>query len=269
MTHLAIQEELDGKNVEWLEQVSEEEYKMTATRQSEALPPMLTLEDVRMVAPALERYTQGPLLGDLWKRPDLSPRDRSIVTVAALIACHQTIEMPYYFNLGLDNGVKPSELSEIITHLAFYAGWGNAMSAVAVAKELFGKRGIGADHLPPASGELLPIDEAAEAQRAAHVAQDVGPVAPGVVQYTSDKLFHDLWLRPALAPRDRSLVTVSALIASGHVAQIPYHLNRAMDHGLTQAQASEVLTHLAFYAGWPHVFSAIPVVKEVFEKRPR
>jgi 4-carboxymuconolactone decarboxylase len=88
------------------------------------------------------------------------------------------------------------------------------------------------------------------------------------VQYTSDVLFHDLWLRPALAPRDRSLVTVSALIASGQVAQIPYHLNRAMDNGLTKAQASEVLTHLAFYAGWPNVFSAIPVAKGVFEKRP-
>ena len=88
------------------------------------------------------------------------------------------------------------------------------------------------------------------------------------MQYTSDVLFHDLWLRPALAPRDRSLVTVSALIASGQVAQIPYHLNRAMEHGLTQAQVSEVLTHLAFYAGWPNVFSAIPVVKGVFEKRP-
>ena len=230
---------------------------------------MLTLDDVRMVAPALARYPQGPLLGDLWKRPDLSPRDRSIITVVALIARHQTIEMPYYVNLALDNGVKPSEISEVITHLAFYSGWANAMPAVAIAKDVFGKRGIGADQLPPASGELLPIDEAAEAQRAARVEQNVGPVAPGLVQYTSDVLFHDLWLRPALAPRDRSLVTVSTLIASGQVAQIPYHLNRAMDNGLTKAQASEVLTHLAFYAGWPNVFSAVPVVKEVFEKRPR
>ncbi len=88
------------------------------------------------------------------------------------------------------------------------------------------------------------------------------------MQYTGDLLFRELWLRPALAPRDRSLVTVSALIASGHVAQIPYHLNRAMDNGLAKAQASEVLAHLAFYAGWPNVFSAIPVVKSVFEKRP-
>ena len=64
-----------------------------------------------------------------------------------------------------------------------------------------------------------------------------------------------------LAPRDRSLVTVSALIASGQVAQIPYHLNRAMDNGLTREQAGEVLTHLAFYVGWPNVFSALPVAK--------
>ena len=94
-------------------------------------------------------------------------------------------------------------------------------------------------------------------------------MAPGVVQYTSDPLFHDLWLRPTLAPRDRSLVTVSALIASGQVAQITFHLNRAMDNGLTKAQASEVLTHLLFYAGWPNVMSAVPVVKDVFEKRPK
>jgi len=87
------------------------------------------------------------------------------------------------------------------------------------------------------------------------------------VQYTTDLLFRNLWLRPGLTPRDRSLVTVSALIASGQAAQIPYHLNRAMDNGLTGAQASEVLTHLAFYAGWPNVFSALPVAKGVFETR--
>jgi 4-carboxymuconolactone decarboxylase len=239
----------------------------TATSRSSALQPGLTPDEVRMVAPALEKYAQGPLFGDLWKRPGLVPRDRSSITVSALIARGQTIEMPYHFNLALDNGVKPSEISEIITHLAFYSGWANAMSAVAVAKDIFAWRGIGADQLPPASVELLPIDEPAEAQRAAGVAQQVGPVVPGTVQYTTEILFHDLWLRPGLAPRDRSLVTVSALIASGQVAQIPYHLNRAMDNGLTRAQASEVITHLAFYAGWSNAFSAVPVAKGVFDGR--
>jgi 4-carboxymuconolactone decarboxylase len=229
--------------------------------------PMLTSDDVRMVSPALGKYTQWPLLGDLWKRPDLSARDRSIATLATLITRNQTIELPYHLNLALDNGVKPAEISEIITHLAFYSGWANAMSAVAVTKDIFIQRGVRADQLPTASPKLLAIDQAAEQQRATRVQADVGSVSPGLVHYTGELVFKDLWLRPDLAPRDRSLVTVSALIASGQVAQIPFHLNRAMDNGLTKAQAAELLTHLAFYAGWPNVFSAVPVVKAVFDGR--
>jgi 4-carboxymuconolactone decarboxylase len=234
--------------------------------QSENKP---TSENVRTVSPALERYRQDVILGGLWKRPGLSPRDRSIVTIAALIARNQPLEMAEQFTRALDNDVKPAELSELITHLAFYAGWGNAMSAVSVAKEVFAVRSVRPEELPAARGELLPLDEAAEAQRHTRVAGDFGGVSPGVVDYTRDLLFRELWLRPGLAPRDRSLVTVSALIASGQVEQVPYHLNRAMDNGLTQEQASEALTHLAFYAGWPNVFSALPVAKGVFEKRPK
>ncbi len=205
MTHIALQESVDGKNVEWMEKVSEERYKMAETHKSDARPATGTLDDVLRVAPALARYTQGVLLGDLWKRPDLSPRDRSLVTVAVLIARNQSSELPSYLNLALDNGVKASEISEVITHLAFYSGWTNARSAVAVAKDVFRARGIGADELPPAEGPLLPIDEASEARRAAFVEQSVGPVAPGVVQYTSDPLFHDLWLRPARLGTEASL----------------------------------------------------------------
>jgi 4-carboxymuconolactone decarboxylase len=237
-----------------------------APRGSDDRQQTVTTKEVTMVSPALERYRQGPIR-ELWKRPELSPRDRSIVTLAALVARNQTVEMPDYLNLALDSGVKPSEVSEIITHLAFYSGWGNAMSAVAVAKDVFAQRNIGADQLPSASPTLLPLDEAAEADRAARVGQQFGAVAPGLVQYTTDILFRDLWRRPDLAPRDRSLVTVSALIASGQVAQMPYHLNRAMDNGLTQTQAAEAITHLAFYVGWPNAMSALPVAKEVFEKR--
>jgi 4-carboxymuconolactone decarboxylase len=230
---------------------------------------MRASNDIRAVAPALEKYTQERLLGDVWKRPGLGARDRGIVTLAALVARNQTIEMPYYLELALDNGVKPREISELITHLAFYSGWSHAMSAVAAAKDVFARRKIGPDQLPAPAPQLLPLDEAAEAQRASRVGEQFGTVAPGVVQNTTELLFRDLWLRPDLAPRDRSLVTVSALIASGQVAQMPYHLNRAMDNGLTQAQASEALAHLAFYVGWPNVFSALPVAKDVFEKRPK
>jgi 4-carboxymuconolactone decarboxylase len=241
--------------------------KREGAAKSSIQPSTPTTKEVTMVSPALEQYTNGAVRNDLWKRPELTPRDRSIVTLAALISRNHTIELPYYLNSALDSGVKPSEISEIITHLAFYSGWGNAASAVAVTKEVFAARKIGAHQLPTASPQLLPLDKAAEAERAARVGQQFGAVAPGLVQYTTDLLFNDLWLRPDLAPRDRSLVTVSALIASGQVAQMPYHLNRAMDNGLTQAQAGEVITHLAFYAGWPNAFSAVSVAKEVFEKR--
>jgi 4-carboxymuconolactone decarboxylase len=225
-------------------------------------------ESLQSVAPALDKYARGPV-SELWKRPELNTRDRSIVTVAALIARNDALELPFYLTVALDNGVAPREISEIITHLAFYSGWPNAMTAVQAAKEVFAQRNVGADQLPAASVSPLPLNEAAEADRAARVGGQFGNVAPGLVQYTTDVLFRDLWLRPDLAPRDRSLITVAALIASGQVAQMPYHLSRAMDNGLTQPQAAEVITHLAFYVGWPNAFSALPIAKDVFEKRGR
>ena len=230
---------------------------------------VLNRADIQAVSPALDQLTQERLLGEVWKRPGLGARDRSVITLAALIARNQTIELPFYLNRALDSGVKSSEISEIITHLAFYSGWPNAMAAVTAAKDVFAARDIRTDQLPAATGPSLPLDEAAEADRATRVNQQFGATFPGVVQYTTDLLFRDLWLRPGLVPRDRSLITVSALIATGQVAQTPYHLNRAMDNGLTQQQASEAITHLAFYVGWPNVFSAMPVAKEVFEKRSK
>jgi len=220
-----------------------------------------------MVAPALEHYTQNLLLGEIWKRPDMSPRDRSIVTIAVLIARNAPLELPFYLNRALDSGVKPAEIAEIITHLAFYCGWPNAMGAVNAARPVFMERHISADQLPGANVVLLPLDKEAEARRKKTVGDNFGNVSPGVVQYTTDALFLDLWLRPGLAPRERSIVTVSALVASSQVAQITYHLNRAMDNGLTEKEAGEMLTQLAFYAGWPNVFSAMPAFKEVFAKR--
>ena len=222
--------------------------------------------DVRAVSPALDRFTKDAI-GGLWKRPQLSERDRAIVTIAALIARKQTAAMPDNVDRAFDAGVTAAELSEIITHLAFYSGWPNAFAAVPIFKQAFTQRGIGAHQLPEENPKMLAIDETAEAQRANTVEQNFGAVAPGVVENTTHFLFRNLWLRPALAPRDRSLTTVAALIATGQVAQITYHLNRAMDNGLTKEQASEVLTHLAFYSGWPCVFSAMPIFKQVFEGR--
>jgi 4-carboxymuconolactone decarboxylase len=229
----------------------------------------LNRASIQAVAPALDDFTQNRLLGDVWKRPGLNARDRSIVTLAALIARNQTIELPAYMGIALDHGVKPAEVSEIITHLAFYSGWGNAMAAVAIANDVFAQRKIGTNQLAAVSPSLLPLNEAAEADRARRVGDQFAAVFPGVVQYTTDVLFRDLWLRPDLAPRDRSFVTISALIASGQVAQLTGHIPIGMNNGLTQPEIAEAMTHLAFYVGWPNIFSAMPIAKEVFDTRAR
>jgi 4-carboxymuconolactone decarboxylase len=189
--------------------------------------------------------------------------------VAVLIARNHAAELAAHLRLALDHGLKPSEISEIITHLAFYSGWGNAMAAVRVAKDVFRERGISPERIAIARPELLPLDPVTEDRRAKSVQESAGTVSPGLVHYTGELLFKDLWLRPELAPRDRSLVTVSALIATGQSAQITFHLSKAMDNGLTQTEAGEVITHVAFYAGWPTAFNAVPVMKAVFETRSK
>jgi len=83
---------------------------------------------------------------------------------------------------------------------------------------------------------------------------------------TSDVLFGDVWERKELAPRDRSLITVAALIAGGNTEQLPFHLKRAKENGLTETELKEVITHLAFYSGWPKSMSAIAVAKHVFSE---
>ncbi|RJT31996.1 carboxymuconolactone decarboxylase family protein [Mesorhizobium waimense] len=231
--------------------------------------PPVAAGSLALVAPALEKYRKETLGGDLWQRGALSPRDRSVVTFAVMIARNQTAELGQQVAFALDNGVKPAEISETITPLAFYSGWGNAMAAVNETRHIFEARAIGTDQLPAASPTLLPIDQKAEDARAASVQNNIGPVSQSLVDFTGDVLFKDLWLRPDLAPRDRSLVTVSALMASGYVGQIPFHLNRAMDNGLTREEASEVLSQVAFYAGWAAAMTAVPVVKDVFEGRQK
>ncbi len=90
-------------------------------------------------APKLVELTDNVLFGDVWERPELSQRDRSLVTVAALIALNRPDQLRFHLGRAVENGVKEQELVEAITHLAFYAGWPSAMTAIMVAKELFSK----------------------------------------------------------------------------------------------------------------------------------
>ena len=94
------------------------------------------------IAPALGDYTDTVLFGDVWERPGLSKRDRSLITVATLVALYRTNEPPYHLKRALDNGVSRDELIEVITHLAFYAGWPTANTAVTIARHVFEEHGV-------------------------------------------------------------------------------------------------------------------------------
>jgi 4-carboxymuconolactone decarboxylase len=92
----------------------------------------------------------------------------------------------------------------------------------------------------------------------------IGDVAPKLAELTDDVLFEDVWNRPGLAARDRSLVTVAALVTGGDAEQLRFHLDHARKNGVTETELVEAITHLAFYAGWPKVMTAIAVARQVF-----
>ena len=129
--------------------------------------------------------------------------------------------MPYYFNLALDNGVKPREISEIITHLAFYSGWANAMSAVAVAKDVFANRKLGADQLPPASPSLLPLDQGRGSETRCECGTAVWPRSLPELCSTPLMFCSVTFGCVPILLREIGVSSLSALsIASGQVAQI-------------------------------------------------
>lgn len=141
LTHIAIHESLNGKVVEWMEKVSDEQYEnfqstsggvMGSTKEPSAAQKLIGDFD-----PKLAELTDNVLFGDVWERPGLSKRDRSVITVAALIALNRPEQLRAHLQRARENGVTKDEVVEVITHLAFYAGWPNAINAIAIAREIF------------------------------------------------------------------------------------------------------------------------------------
>jgi 4-carboxymuconolactone decarboxylase len=210
------------------------------------------------IAPGLATLTDDVLFGDVWRRVELSPRDRSLVTITVLIATGKPAQLAGHLSRALDNGVQPSEASGLLAHLAMYCGWPSAVSALDVYDQVCTARKVDTNALR-ATGPRLPVS-VSDGARAKALTAELGPVAPKYTQLTNDVVFDDLWCRPDLSVRDRSLVTIAALAAMGDDDQLDPYLRRAIESGLTRAEITEALTHLGFYAGWAKATEAITEV---------
>ena len=276
MTHLAITEPRGGRAVDWLEQVSDEQYRAAPRPEPPSTPAAPDRQAAQVpsagdsgnsrpsgplqqrLAPGLASLTDDVLYGDVWRRAELSPRERSLVTISSLIATGKTAQLTGHLARGLDNGLRPTETSGLLAHLAIYSGWPNAVSALPVYEQVYTARSIDL----PSLRVVMPRLPAA----AAEVPGASGPMAeraPKFAQLTRDVVFDDLWRRSDLAPRDRSLVTIAALAATGETDQLEFYVRRGFDAGLTHAQITEAITHLGFYAGWGRATSAMQVVARI------
>jgi 4-carboxymuconolactone decarboxylase len=143
MTHIALTQPRDGTNVEWMEKVSDAQYAAAPAAAAPAPTQDVAKKLFGDVAPKLADLTDNVLFGDVWARPNLSQRDRSLVTVSALIALNRPEQLRSHMARARTNGLSEDELIETLTHLAFYAGWPNAINAANVAREVFNQKPAG------------------------------------------------------------------------------------------------------------------------------
>ena len=218
------------------------------------------------LAPGLADYTDEVLFGEVWPGSGLSPRDRSLAIISVLIATNKPAQLQGHLGRALNNGVTPVEASGVLTHLALYAGWPSAVSALEVYDRVYTERNV---DLAALQASLPPLPPAAsDAAGAEAVAAQFGTVAPKFADLSNRVVFGDLWHRSDLSVRDRSLVTIAALAATGDADLLDPYLRRGVDAGLTRDEIAEALTHLAFYAGWGKATKALAAVTRTLGAEP-
>ena len=210
-------------------------------------------------APYLGQVRNTYVYGDIWERPGLSARDRSMITVAVNQALYATNELRLHMGRALDNGVTQAEISEIIAHTLWYSGFPTGVNAARVAAEVFAERGLPASP-PGASSRQPPLNPELEFPGAF-------PQTPYLRDLLNQVVYAETWKRAELSPRDRSMITVAVGTAMYASSEVRYHVGRALDNGVTQEEIAEIITHVTFYSGFPTGVNAARVTAEVFEAR--
>lgn len=219
-------------------------------------------------------------VGDLWSRPQLSRRDRSLLVIAVLSAQARDEELEMHTQVGLHHGLTRVEIEEILLHVAAYVGFPAAMAAFRRMDAAF-RKAEGVERIEgrrPAAR----LSDAERDRRAAEVRRTLtagraaaDPVADlanmrralGDVGTLAFRwAFGEIWSRPELSRRDRSLVVIAMLAAMGQDGELTFHVPAGLNHGLTREEIEEIMVHLALYAGFPRAVDGMRAVRAAFEK---
>jgi 4-carboxymuconolactone decarboxylase len=217
--------------------------------------------------------------GEIWSRPGLSRRDRSLVVISLLAALARDVELRMHVAGGLNHGLRPDEIDEILLQLGLYAGLPFALAGARIAAEVFAERdGAAPRGTPPAASEPK-----GDAQRRAdgldalrtllgmHAGAEMAPIAEATLaqlgemgRLVIDVAFGEVWSRPQLSRRDRSLVVISVLTALSLVDELDTHLRGALHHGVTPAEIEEVMLTAVVYAGFPRAIFGLARARQAF-----
>ncbi len=218
-------------------------------------------------------------VGEMWSRPGLSRRDRSLMIVSVLAAQSRDEELVLHTQIGLRHGLKRSEIEEINLHIAAYAGFPAAMAASRRMDDGI-RQAEGLDRLEERQGADH-LDDDERLSRAAEVRQsltagsaasdpevdlkNMRDVLGGVGEWAMLYAFGEIWARPQLSRRDRSLVVIAILTALGQEAELAFHVPGGLNHGLTQEEIEEMMTHLCLYVGFPRAVEGMRAVKKALD----
>jgi len=225
---------------------------------------------------ALGSFAIDFVMGDIWSRDGLNNRDRNLIVLSILGALQLTEQFKYYVPAALNHGLTPTEVREIFVQMGAYAGFPRALNAMAAANRLLAERGQG-----PEGGELPPAEKFSNVERRlrgaevmARIAgkpldpnQDLSVLVAGKLgplnSYGIDFAFGEIWTRPQLSRRDRSLVVVSILTALGRPDELKIHIPAAIRHGVTKSELEELMLTAFAYAGAPLAVEGMLQVQEL------
>ena len=231
---------------------------------------------------ALGSFGIDHVLGTLWNRPQLSRRDRSLIVVAFLASLGTGAgeELAFHAKGALHHGLSREQVDEVINQVAGYAGFPMAMSAARVVDEVW-RAMDGVDRLAPKDEGHQQDDEQRFAsarevrstmwagRNALDPAEDRAAIVAalgGVGEMAFDFAFGELWSRPALSRRDRSMVTVAILAMTGCTKELKIHLRAALNHDCSRDELNEIMVQLTGYAGFPKAVEASQVTRELFDR---